>query len=59
VATSLTAGGLWLWTALPGGDGWNGFAACAKTLSIARPPAAQVPAGIPGVQAGPWTLNSY
>lgn len=55
----LAAGGTLMRTAVPGGNDWNEFVACAKTLSVARCQTAQVQTCVPRVPPGPWTFNSY
>jgi len=59
VITSLAVCGTLMRTAIPSGNDWNEFVACAKTLSVARCQTAQVQTCIPRVPPGPWTFNSY
>ncbi len=54
----LVVGGTLMWTAVPGGNDWNEFVACAKTLSVAPCQTAQMQTCVPRVPPGPWTFNS-
>ena len=57
--TSLAAGGTLMRAAVPGGNDWNEFVACAKTLSVARYQTTQVQTCVPRAPSGLWTFNSY
>ena len=55
----LVVGGTLIQTALPSGNDWNEFVACAKTLSVARYQTTQVQTCVPRAPSGLWTFNSY